>query len=415
MQYNGSLPSRSGSSQPSIGIWKDPGYSTRLGSPERPRRRLIWLLKVCKYIILIFILGLAGYFSIKLAAESHTTEYARILEEVTAGAVAALLISLLYDFFTKAEDEDLRREDIEDTLTGLSQQIFIASGILALPDSQLKDLVRELIAHDRFTQAIAEVTGEGRAFGAGAIIGLLRPLWRHEQAIELHSWENYFLKHPTDKDKYIWTSKQRVSHNLKNPKFRLALTDSATVEANLVTSGGFDSVIVLEKHDENAVNHYLDKANCKVRLHCYFSDHRENKELQGQLTKKEPEALPDSISEDEYARVSIIEFLFPPDVLNSDRCEIEWEHRTELSFSTPFCYIQSDRLYLTRDLVIDYRDIKEVLENEWAPSFIGNSGAYFSHDKDRGRIVAQIDGPLMPGQGIAVVWQRKYVAHASTT
>src|ERR1700754_1782538 len=384
----------------------------QLPASATEQKKIIRSALISKYTTLIILVFFAGYVSLSSGTGGHNeggvaAEYSRIAREVLSGAVAALLLSFVYDVFTKMQEDARRKLDTDLMLRRLSRQVFISDGILSLPVPDLSILAKKLIADERFLEVVAAATAERRGFGAEAMRGLLGPIWRGTVG-ELYSWENRLVKHPTDPSKYIWRSKQKAALRPDNGRFRLALTDSAMIEANLLSSEmDFDSVIVLEKHDEALVKSYLQRSNLSVKLDYHIEGKRQTHHLTAKLRENDKLSLPETIVREQYSSISVIEFDYPADSKGTLNGQIEWECSTPLSYKTPFCYVQADAICFVRDLIIDYREIKDEIKNVWAISFVGTSGATVNHDEEQGRIVCQIDGALMPGQGIVVVWKEK--------
>jgi hypothetical protein len=111
------------------------------------------------------------------------------------------------------------------------------------------------------------------------------------------------------------------------------------------------------------------------------------------------------LSNEEISHVITFDFDIPKDA--TENASIDYQFTNHLSLEEPYFFVQADDLCFVSDIVIDYSEIAPKLKGVWTASFIGNIGARIEHDETAHRIVARVDGALMPGQGVVLVWEAR--------
>lgn len=360
-----------------------------------------------KYIFLVIILFVA----IALAYTDFVTQkvgagVSHFFQELVAAVLAATLISIVYDFSVRKQ-EALRRDlELRKLLRELSRQTFLSSAFDDLSDPDVSEISQRILLNERFTEALAELTAErSERYSKKAVVGLLHSLWSGSP-IQSQKWVTRLLRNPKDSNTYLFESEQRFawSTDADRNKFRVILTQKAIVGANIVNFDGrrYDGVIAVPKLDETIASQFTMREHHKLTIAFEDADEREI-DLKPVLTRYQPQTSqgPDLAG----TEVFIVEFDLPTErIRENKRFHIDWYWKSLLSVSEPFCYIQTDSLCFVQELKVEYAEISSLIGRVWVAPFLNRR---IKHDRERKQVTAEINGPMMPGQGIALVWDPK--------
>jgi hypothetical protein len=343
--------------------------------------------------VIVFIGGLSSWDPV-----NHTFQLGSIYEHTLAGAVAALLLSIVYDTFTKQEQKVQAEVDRVQLLQELSRELFLTRGLEALTSEDLQNLTKKLTGDDRFLRTLADATvGTSRSFALNILNAYFKPLWRGSST-EFHSWENKLVPDPSNPSGYLWKSRQRSRKSARDI-FRVVVTDKATIGAKLVACDiQFDSVLVWNKIDDGTV----PDANLIVRVEYTQQDRRRSEGLAATIGAPNSLHLADYLAANELGRIRIFEFRLPEGATQD--AVIDCQSTNKLAYDEPFFFVQADFLCFVSEIIIDYSEISSRLNKTWAASFIGNIGTTVEHEEVSHRVIVRVDGALMPGQGVALIW-----------
>ena len=172
-----------------------------LADLQRSNRSTL-LYKYLLLVILIVVVGLVSSYD----PTKQTFQFASIFDHMLAGVVATLLLSIVYDVFTKRQQTLEANVDREILLQQLSREVFLCRGVDALTSDDLKALTKQLTADDQFLRSLAEVTAGSSSFALNMLNAYFRPLWRRS-GTEFHAWDNRLIPDPSNHAAYLWKSR----------------------------------------------------------------------------------------------------------------------------------------------------------------------------------------------------------------
>ena len=364
-----------------------------------------------KYIFLLLGIGAAAFVGYSSSVEHYIGERSHIARELLSGILAALLISLVYDRGVKKQEELQRRLEQDDLRLSLSRQALLGN-LRSLGDDEVLKLSQRIIKDRRFRDCIiGETAALGGNFGKRATAAILHGLWDQTKP-KLKSWQIRLLKNGADSSSYLleYTQKfeyiQKLEQRPESSVFRVLLTERAFVGPNIMSvSDRFDGAIAVPelKLTQEIADRFTQLSHHRLKIS--FDDVSiEDITLPAPKLSRYPRKDnngPDLGKSD----VWVLEFQLPVnDWQNKGRVLIEWYWNSVSSIMEPFCFVQADELMFAGDFTVEYSQVAERLGKVWVAGFIGGEGREIHHDEDRKQVRVVVNGPMMPGQGIALVW-----------
>src|SRR5665213_3108291 len=137
--------------------------------------RFIIRVKYGAFVVLTVVaafVAYSDYATTKLGAGAS-----QVARELVSGILAALLISLVYDFAVRRQEAMRRELELRGLLRELSRQTFVGSGFDDPSEPDVDDLSKLVLSNERFKAALVKFTAERRGgYGKRAIVGLLNSL-----------------------------------------------------------------------------------------------------------------------------------------------------------------------------------------------------------------------------------------------
>jgi hypothetical protein len=385
--------------------------------PLTPRTTLEALKKsiranlILKYVIIfIFLLIAAVAVSYDYRTGTFSFSFASIKVELVAGLIATILITIMYDVFTRKNEEYVREMERHLLINDLSRKHFITSGVWSLSETDISEVAAELFQDDRFLRAIARNTGVDEQFAENIYHAYLRPMWR-SPLLRFYEWKVDLSLCKSSNDSYTCQSHQTFRLLSKLDTFRVVITDKAVIGSRLIdlpsnpeSSTTFcNNLILIANYNKDEINRTIETALRMKAKRTVSGVPIEEKVSHRIVQLAEIVSDPDIISQyKQYGdRATIVEFNIEP----YDRSDVlVFDYSAICSLSEPFFYVQAECISFVDNIVIDYHQIAERLKKVWATSFIGNIASELSHDEHAKVVTGRINGVVMAGYGISLAW-----------
>lgn len=358
---------------------------------------------------LIFLAFCFAFFVVTYNFHTGIFAFVSVKSDLLSGVVASFIIAIIYDLFTKREEQVISQLDRSTLVNELSRELFLARGVADLSDTDIGEIAAALVQDDRFLTSLARISAVDSIFADDVLHSYLRPLWR-APLVHFYSWDNRLVPKATGDEPlmYTWKSYQRFSVYSELPVFLTAITDDAFIGSTLINSAVFfNNVIVMGGYVKKDVEANLSN-DLSLAVERRIEGRRMLLPIHPKIMKMD-EVFTDPNVLEQYKKFEHLVTLVEFDVrkysqTGSPRAIFEFSFSAQISYFEPFFYVQAENISFVETITVDYHDIAHRLKKVWVTNFIGNAGCEIEHNVTEKTVKCQVDGIVMAGQGFLLTW-----------
>ena len=374
-----------------------------------------------KYTVLIVLLAMFVVFALQQGPDSahqqdrdpahqqdRDSAHQLFVHELFVSAVAAvavsLILSVMHDFITKREEKLNAELERDMLINGISRELLLR-GLNSMSEPDLGSLIATLARQEpRFVPELIKATNGGGHFTELILKQYFDPIWAGSHHVQTE-WANELLP-AANPGRYRWKGTRLFDNARGQKSFLVAVTDDIKVALRLEGSAIFDDVLVAGKPVGESTE--VSPPQITLRLSGWNPTLRQPKTVVLHPTQLSDEELAQRLKShgrDSLDRMRAYECTFPGvDEIRAEQFEYAFE--IELALHEPIFYLRTERLSWIKRIKIDYSQIRHLLGSKvWVANFIGGQIGEINHNEARATVSIKIDEVLLPGNGVALVWE----------
>jgi hypothetical protein len=140
-----------------------------------------------KYVVLLLLLTMAATFA-TFDIKAGTFSFTSAKSDLLSGVIASILVALIYDLFTKKQEEVIQEIDRSSLIDDMSREVFLSRGAANLSKEDLLEITKVFLADNRFLETLAQITSRETRYTENILHSYLIPMWRSPIA-HFYAWK----------------------------------------------------------------------------------------------------------------------------------------------------------------------------------------------------------------------------------